>query len=165
MITLYISYASLGLALLLIVLSSLFGEFKFRRMILTCMFVVTLGAGYVVLTDLLSRPKPIGMFWNAPETEKAYVLGFWLKENEGIYVLLVVPEIGVPRYYKYPWNIKMAEDLWAADREAQKQGLAGFLFLKPFENSLYDGESIIHPEPPPMLEPKPTPNLDVIEIP
>lgn len=166
MMSLYISYASLGLALLLIVLSSLLGDFKFRRTILTGMFVVSLVAGYVVLTDLLSRPKPIEMFWNAPKSERAYVLGFWWEENVGIYLFLLVPEFDEPRYYKYPWSIKMAEKLQAADRMSREIGRSGFVIDLPFEFSLSRGDNPIYAEPHPMPPPKATPdNTNVIDIP
>lgn len=166
MMSLYISYASLGLALLLIVLSSLLGDFKFRRLLLTSMFVVTLSAGYVVLTDLLSRPKPIEMFWNAPKSERAYVLGFWWEENVGIYLFLLVPEFDEPRYYKFPWSINMAEKLQAADKEARELGQQGFIMDFPFEDSFSEGDNPIYAEPHPMPPPKATPDdINVIEIP
>ncbi len=163
----YLSYISLSLALLLIVLSSLFGEFKFRRLILISMFAVSLVAGYVVLADLLSRPKPIEMFWNAPKTEKAYVLGYWWKENEGIYLFLKVPEFDEPRYYKFPWSVTMAERLQDAGKEADLRGKKGFFMVKPFDgNSLDDRSILFYPDPQPALPEKPTEdNTEIIEIP
>jgi hypothetical protein len=130
------------------------------------MFLVTLTAGYVVLTDLLSRPKPIEMFWNAPKSERAYVLGFWWEENEGIYLFLLVPEFDEPRYYKYPWSIKMAEKLQAADRMSREIGRSGFIIDLPFEFSLSKGDNPIYAEPQPSPPPKAIPdNTNVIDIP
>lgn len=164
MMPLYISYVSLGLALLLIVLSSLSGHFKFRRLILTGMFIVVLTASFIVLSDLLSRPKPVEIFWNAPDTEKAYVLGYWLKENEGIYVLLLVPEFPEPRYYKYPWSVNLAEKLQKIQGEALRRGQKAFIWKFPFENTLNTKDAPIYAIPPPVLPPKIPANTEVIPI-
>ena len=165
MMTLFLSYISLGLALLLIVMSSLFSEFKFRRLILICMFAVSLVAGYVVLTDLLSRPKPIEMFWNAPPSETAYVLGYWWKENEAIYLLLKVPEFDEPRYYKFPWSIETAEKLQAAGRDATTRGRRGFFMNNPFGNTVDDKNIELFYAKPQQAPPEKTPiETEIIDI-
>ena len=86
--------------------------------------VVTLlfPAAYVSLVELLSRPKPITLEWGQHNLSKAVVLHADWREGESIYLWLRVPGIDDPRAYVLPWNQKQAEQLFAAQREAEAQG-------------------------------------------
>ncbi len=80
-----------------------------------------LPAVYVSLVELLSRPKPIALEWGQRDLSKAVVLHADWREGESIYLWLRVPGIDDPRAYVLPWNQKQAEQLFAAQREAESR--------------------------------------------
>ena len=81
-----------------------------------------LPAAYVSLADLLSRPKPVALEWSRPNLSEAVVLGSNLREGESIYLWLKVASLEEPRSYVLPWNQKVAEQLYGAQREANSKG-------------------------------------------
>ena len=94
---------------------------------------------YIGFADLLSRPKPVKLEWVHKEAPDATVIGFEMIEGKGIYVLLRLPKEKEPRYYVLPWDMKLAEELQKAAREAERN--KGELLLRlPFKHSWEDRE-------------------------
>ncbi len=113
----------------------------------------TIVIGYVGLADLLSRPKPISLEWVRASAKEAVVLGGVIKENEGIYLLLELPEFPEPRYYKLPWSRDLAEQFQEAMRESRRSGVPTRL-RDPFEPSWDDREKKFYAPPQPAAPPK-----------
>ena len=119
--------------------------------------VLLLPLSYASLTDLLSRPKPIDLGWWQTHAEEATVLGSQLKEGQGIYVWLQLPDVAEPRSYVLPWSRATAEQLQAAERAAaQQQGGGSVQMRLPFEPSLEDREPLFYAKPQPAPPPKDT---------
>lgn len=81
-----------------------------------------LPAAYVSLVELLSRPKPVSLEWSHDSLSKAVVLQADWREGESIYLWLRIPGIDDPRAYVLPWSREQAEQLFAAQREAESRG-------------------------------------------
>ncbi len=116
--------------------------------------VLLLPLSYASLVDLLSRPKPIDLEWWQNHAQEATVLGSQLRENQGIYLWLQLAEVAEPRGYVLPWNRTTAEQLQAAEREAQQQGGGRVHMRLPFEPSLEDREPMFYAQPQPAPPPK-----------
>ena len=95
--------------------------------------------GYVAATELLSRPKPLGMEWLAAKGEVT-VLGSLPVEGKHIFVWLRLQGTGEPRAYTLPWSRRLAEQLQGAERQAAEAG-SEVRMRDPFggEPSLDDG--------------------------
>ena len=78
--------------------------------------------GYVELTELLSRPKPIDFEWFEREALSAIVLGVSFEEGEAIYLWLQLETSPEPRYYILPWRQELAERLEQAVDDALSRG-------------------------------------------
>ena len=109
---------------------------------------VLLPSGYIGLTEMLSRPKPISLELARTELAEAAVLGSHMEENKAIYLWLALPDVGEPRAYALPWNQKLARQLRGAEREANDTG-APVRMRRPFERSLDDREQRFYAAPPP----------------
>lgn len=83
-----------------------------------------LPAIYVSLVELLSRPKPVTLEWRQGGLAEAKVIGADLREGEAIFVWLRLPDVVEPRAYALPWDQKLAEQLYGAQREATSRGTA-----------------------------------------
>ncbi len=117
--------------------------------------VLLLPLSYASLVDLLSRPKPIDLEWWQSQGQEATVLGSQLKEDQGIYLWLQLPEVAEPRSYVLPWSRAAAEQLQAAERAAaQQQGGGSVRMRLPFEPSLDDREPLFYARPQPAPPPK-----------
>ena len=81
-----------------------------------------LPAIYVSLVELLSRPKPVTLEWRQGGLAEAKVIGADLREGEAIFVWLRLPDVIEPRAYRLPWDQKLAEQLYGAQREAKSRG-------------------------------------------
>lgn len=90
--------------------------------------------GYSAFVSLLSKPKPVEMAWFETRADEAVVLGNAMREGEGIYLYLMLPNQIEPRSYVLPWNRDMAQQLQDAAREAGEQG--ELRMRQPFEPSL-----------------------------
>jgi hypothetical protein len=108
-----------------------------QRVMSTGIFIVLIVVVYGGSIDLLSRPKPMRLEWR--DAARAQVLGASIREGEGIFVWLQVAGTSEPRSYALPWNMKMAQQLQNAMREAQANG-TGVNMSKPFEAGLDDRE-------------------------
>ncbi len=109
--------------------------------------------GYVALTGLLSRPKPVGLEWAREATREATVLGASIAEDRGIYVWLQFSGSVEPRAYEFAWDRDLAVELQEALREAERNG-TGVVMTLPFEPSLDAREPRFHALPQPALPPK-----------
>lgn len=113
-----------------------------------CAALLFIPVAYTSLIHLLSRPKPVSQEWWLTEAKEATVLGSSLREDDGIYLWLQLPELSEPRSYVLPWNREVAEQLQEAQREAaQTQG--GLKMRLPFEPSLDDREPKFYAMPQP----------------
>lgn len=117
--------------------------------------------GYLALTDLSGRPKPVRDEWLAARTAEAEVLAFALQEGEAIYLWLRLPAIAEPRAYRLPWSLPLARQLRDGQEAAQRAG-TGLAMRLPFEPSLDDREPRVYPLPQPAAPPKELPPPPVV---
>ncbi len=110
--------------------------------------VVFLPAGYFGLSEMLSRPKPVGLELARTDLAEATVLGARMEEDKAIYLWLGIPGVEEPRAYALPWNEQLARQLQGAERESQDTGTP-VQMRKPFEDSLDDREKVFYAAPPP----------------
>ncbi|WGF86237.1 hypothetical protein [Marinivivus vitaminiproducens] len=115
-----------------------------------CLF---LPVAYLSFVNLLSKPKPVDLEWWQQHVEEVDVLGSQIREEEGIFLYIQMPDVSEPRSYVLPWNRDLAEQLQAAMREAEQNG-GGLRMRLPFEPSLDDREPKFYALPQPMLPPK-----------
>lgn len=118
---------------------------------------------YVQFVEFLSRPKPQSMEWLQRDVGAAEVLAVSLDEGEAIYMWLRLDGEIAPRYYKFPWDLRLAEQLEEdIDTAMQKQGK--LVLRNPFENRR-QGElgdlnvDIVPPPLPPSKGPPPKPRF------
>lgn len=106
-------------------------------------------SGYMTLTDMLSRPKPMSLAWAEASVASADVLGSTFVEGEAIYVWLRLPGSMEPRAYKLPWNDQQAQQLQDALNEAGETG-TGVQMRQPFDPSEDTEEPLFYalPQPP-----------------
>lgn len=112
--------------------------------------------GYVALNDILSRPKPIQLETVHRQINEVVVVSSLMKENEGIYLWLQLPDIGEPRSYKLPWSEETAKQLHKAQQDAEQSGTK-VQMKKPFEKSEDNLEPIFYAAPQQALPPKQAP--------
>ena len=115
--------------------------------IITALFIPL---AYVQFLEMLSRPKPMTFEWYERATKKAVLLGVSLHENESIFVWLRPSGSIEPRYYVIPWNLKLAEKLQNAIREATR-GNSTVVLEEPFQRRSLEewGELNVEIVPPP----------------
>ena len=109
---------------------------------------ILLPSGYLGLTEMLSRPKPIALELAQTELAEAAVLGTHLEENKAIYLWLALPDVGEPRAYALPWDEQLARQLRGAQRDSEENG-APVRMRRPFESSLDEREQRFYAAPPP----------------
>jgi hypothetical protein len=97
----------------------------------------------------------------------AKVIGSYLKENDGVYLWLQLPGLAEPRYYKLPWDEKVAKALQSAIGENERQHGGGVGMGLPFERSWDRGEPKFYALPQPKLPDKPgeRPPVTVFQVP
>jgi hypothetical protein len=88
---------------------------------------------YIQFVEFLSRPKPQSMEWMQRHADAAEVLGVSLAEGEAIYMWLRLSGEVEPRYYKFPWNLRLAEQL-EEDIDTAMQNQGKLVLRNPFEN-------------------------------
>ncbi len=83
------------------------------RVRFAALFVAALAIpiSYVQFVEFLSKPKPKSFEWFQSNVEEAEILAVSLKEGEAIYMWLRLDGALEPRYYEFPWNLKLAERL------------------------------------------------------
>src|SRR5258706_1646698 len=82
-----------------------------RRAVIVGFFAIILGALFLGYSDMLGRPKPARLQMVRTSMQDAKIIGSYLKENEGIYLWLQLSGSDDPRYYKPPWDEKVAKAL------------------------------------------------------
>ena len=115
--------------------------------------VLFMPLAYAGFSDLLSRPKPVGLEWWQAKADEATVLSAQLREPESLYLWLQLSGEPEPRAYRMPWTQDMAEQLQQALEEAEKNGTQARMRL-PFEPSLEQRERKFYAPPQPALPPK-----------
>ena len=120
---------------------------------------VFLPAAYMSLTEMLSRPKPVGSEWARRELAEATVIGSQMVENQAIYLWLNLEGIEEPRAYALPWDEKIARQLHGAKRNAEASG-TNVKMRNPFEQSTDERERIFYaaPQQSPPVKQQPTDN-------
>ena len=112
-----------------------------------------LPAVYAGFAQLLALPKPVAIEWWQAHAEEATVLAASLREDEAIYLWLQLQGVDEPRAYALPWQRDLAEQLQAAQREAdENQTQVQMRF--PFEDSLDDRDPKFYAMPQPQLPAK-----------
>jgi hypothetical protein len=112
-----------------------------------------LPAVYAGFAQLLALPKPVALEWWQANAAEATVLAASLREDEAIYLWLQLQGVDEPRSYALPWQRDLAEQLQAAQREAQERQTQVQMRL-PFEDSLDDREPKFYAMPQPQLPSK-----------
>ncbi len=120
---------------------------------------VFLPAAYMSLSEMLSRPKPVGSEWARRELAEATVIGAQMVEGEAIYVWLGLEGVKEPRAYTLPWDEKIARQLHGARRTAEASGTK-VKMRNPFEPSNDQRERMFYaaPQPPPPVKQRPVEN-------
>ncbi len=101
---------------------------------------------YGAFSELLSRPKPVGIEWAQRTVPEAVVLGSRTIEDKAIYLWLGLKGQQEPRAYALPWSKNLARQLHAAQKEAKAEGRS-VMMRQPFERSLDQMERVFYPEP------------------
>ncbi len=106
---------------------------------------------YVQLIEMLSKPKPMSFEWYERDTVEAELLGTSLDEGKAIYLWLRLSGSLEPRYYKVPWNLKLAEKLEDAVDDAVRENSTIILKNPFYRKSLEEwGDLNIDIIPPPL---------------
>ena len=108
---------------------------------------------YAGFAQLLALPKPVALEWWQANAEEATVLAASMREDEAIYLWLQLKNVPEPRAYTLPWHRELAEQLQAAQREAEESQTQVQMRL-PFENSLDELGPKFYAMPQPQLPPK-----------
>ncbi len=114
--------------------------------------VLFIPLGYVQFVELLSKPKPKSFEWFERHVEEAEILGVSLKEGEAIYMWLRLDGALEPRYYEFPWNLKLAERL-EEDVDNAIGRNSKLIIKNPFERRMGDnlGDLNLQIIPPPLM--------------
>jgi hypothetical protein len=112
-----------------------------------------LPAAYAGFAQLLALPKPVALEWWQANAEEATVLAASFREDEAIYLWLQLNGVEEPRAYALPWHRDLAEQLQAAQREAEESQTQVQMRL-PFEDSLDDQEPKFYATPQPQMPAK-----------
>lgn len=116
-----------------------------------------LAISYVAYSDLLSRPKPVGLEVVFRGAEEAKIIAAQIEEGRAIYLWLALSQANEPRAYELPYNQETAKALRKALEEAEENGTGARMRL-PFEPSLDSRDSPQFYAPPqPQLPLKPLP--------
>jgi hypothetical protein len=126
-----------------------------RRAIIVGFFAIILGALFFGYSDMLGRPKSTRLEVVRTNMQDAKVIGSYLKENEGVYLWLQLPGVGEPRYYKLPWDEKVAKALQSAIAENERQHGSGVGIGLPFERGWDREDPKFYALPQPKLPDKP----------
>ncbi len=122
-----------------------------------------LPVGYAALNDILSRPKPMQLETAHKELQDVAVISSLMREDEGIYLWLQLPEVDEPRSYKLPWSDEAAKQLHKAQQNAEQNG-TNVQMKKPFETTLDTQDPVFYAAPQAALPPKQAPEDRPIEF-
>jgi hypothetical protein len=125
--------------------------------------ILIIPLGYLQLTEMLSRPKPVEFEWFRNDIEQAQLLGVSLDEGRAIYMWLRIDKEIEPRYYVMPWKQQVAEKLEDLIDNALRQNSTIILkkpFIRDFMEDLGDlNANIVPPPQPPQKLPSPPPQI------
>ena len=115
---------------------------------------------YIQFVEFLSRPKPRSMEWMQRNAAAAEVLAVSLAEGEAIYMWLRLNGEREPRYYKFPWDLRLAEKL-EEDIETAMEKQGKLVLQNPFENRRPGdyGDLNVEIVPPNLPPTKPPPSM------
>jgi len=169
MVEVYVYYAVLMVLVFFISMSSLPKKLKLRRSAIVVLYLAFAFGSYYSFTKMLGNPVPIELIapWDVPLVEEAEIVGFWFVEDEGIYLLLMHEGLKVPKYYKFPWNKNLAQQIQEAAEEAAKRGKRGPIILgSPFQQPSWEDERspFIHPMPQPRQRSKPPSPSEILNL-
>ena len=124
-------------------------KIRVAALVVTALFIPL---SYVSFVEFLSQPKPKAFEWFERNVEEAEVLGVSLKEGEAIYMWLRLDGVAEPRYYVFPWSLKLAERLEEEVDNAINRN-SKLVIKNPFERRMGDslGDLNLHIVPPPTL--------------
>ena len=150
-----IAFLSLALLLGVFAYMAVPAASRGRRVVVVGFFAVILGALFFGYSDMLGRPKSTRLEVFRASMKDAKVIGSYLKENDGIYLWLQLPGSDEPRYYKLPWDAKVAKALQTAIAENESRHGSGVGMGLPSEFSLDREEPKFYALPQPKLPDKP----------
>ena len=122
-----------------------------RRTLSVGIFLALIAVVYIGASELLGRPKPLGLEWR--DVEKAQVLSGVPVENDAIYLWLTVPGSPEPRAYVLPWSQNAAQQLQDATGKAEAEGTAVEMAM-PSGGGLDTREPMFYAQPQPPLPAK-----------
>jgi len=155
MTTFLIAFVSLALCLGAFAYLALPMVGRMRRVLVSGSFALLLGLLFFGYSDMLGRPKSTQMEILHRGADEARVLGAYFKEGDGVFLWLQLPDATEPRYYKLPWDAKVAQAIQKAiDQNAARHG-GGVAMKLPFERSWSAEGPKFYPLPQPKLPDKP----------
>jgi hypothetical protein len=154
MMTFAIAFAALALILGAFAFVGLpFGSHT-RRTLVSASFAVIIAVVFFGYSDMLGRPKSTRLEVLRSGDREAKVLGSYIREGSGIYLWLLLPGAGEPRYYVRPWDRASAQALQKAIEDDAQQHGGGIVMQVPFERSWEKREPVFHALPQPKLPDK-----------
>jgi len=155
MTTFLIAFVSLALLLGAFAYLALPMVGRVRRTLVSGSFAVLLGLLFFGYSDMLGRPKAAELEVLNRGAGEARVLGAYFNEGDGVFLWLQLPNVSEPRYYRLPWDAKLAQSIQKAiDQNAQRHG-GGVAMKLPFERSWSMEDPKFYPLPQPKLPDKP----------
>ena len=122
-----------------------------KRSLIVAAFAVAVIAWLVGLSDLMGRPKPMGL--TRVMSLAGTVLTAQLRENEAIYLYVLPNGTTEPLSLVLPWSTDVAKQLLEAQRGSGSDGSARFTFERSWEQL----PPIFYPMPQPKAPPKAPP--------
>lgn len=120
---------------------------RVAAVVITTLFIPII---YVELVEMLSKPKPMSFEWFERNVD-AVLLGTSLDEGKAIYLWIRLADQAEPRYYKVPWNLKLAEKLEDAVDDAVRENSTIVLKNLFYKKSLDEwGDLNVDILPPPL---------------
>ena len=125
-----------------------------KRSLIVAAFAVAVIAWIVGLSDLMGRPRPMGL--THAMSMAGTVLTSQLRENEAIYLYVLPDGTTEPLSLVLPWSTDVAKQLMEAQRGSGRDGRDGSARFT-FERSWEQLPPIFYPMPQPKAPPKPAP--------
>ncbi len=121
--------------------------------------VALIPAGYVALTEILGRPKPVAHEWWSDRNASAVLLGTTVDEGRAIYLWVQLDGETRPRYYRLPWRRTVAERIQEVTDEAVRTRgrieIKDFFSRRAWENLGHVNIDVVPPSAPPLKPPPP----------
>ncbi len=152
-----IAFASLALILGIYAFVGLPLGGRKRRAAISVFFALLIAGLFFGYSDMLGRPKSTRLEVLRSGDQEAKVLGSYIRDGSGIYLWLLLPGSGEPRYYVLPWDRSTATALQKAIEDNARQHGGGIVVQLPFERSWDKRDPVFHPLPQPKLPDKGAP--------